>query len=370
MTTTGETLIIEAEANALGAVRLIVQGLPEGAEDGGHSFRLERLEPPVQFLAPDGWQDRPVDLAPVAVGTGRGELELVLAPALAALVPGGSLVRLTLVEHGLAGRLAWPVIEVSYSPPEAPAEAPADSAALVRVVPTRKANRKRRGWLPAVIISALLALLVVGATLLGLSFACPPFWPVCLITPDAPKPAAAPAPAKASLAQPAPTAPAVAPSPTQSPTPPDKTPVPTPGATPATTPAPAASGASEAAPVCDNAALVRRFGEAEQLFAAAVRCGEQKGWDSSLLALEQAADNGSAGAARTLAQLYDPIGFQPGRAFSRPDPLQAAKFYRAAADRGDAAVAAPREALRQWLEQQAAAGDNAAPLILKDFWPQ
>ena len=90
--------------------------------------------------------------------------------------------------------------------------------------------------------------------------------------------------------------------------------------------------------------------------------------DDGLLLLEAAADRGDPAAAAAIARLYDPVGFQPGGPIPRPDPRQAARYYRDAA-RGNQDVAAPRAALRQLLETQKSRGDFTAELILKDFWP-
>ena len=90
--------------------------------------------------------------------------------------------------------------------------------------------------------------------------------------------------------------------------------------------------------------------------------------DDGLLLLEAAADRADPAAAAALARLYDPVLFQPGGAIPRPDPRQAARYYRDAAQ-GGADVAAAREALRQSLQARGAAGDLAATLSLKDFWP-
>jgi len=90
--------------------------------------------------------------------------------------------------------------------------------------------------------------------------------------------------------------------------------------------------------------------------------------DDGLLLLEAAADRVDPGASAALAGLYDPVLFQPGGVIPRPDPRQAARYYRDAV-RGGADVAAAREALRQYLQTRVQAGDLGANLSLKDFWP-
>lgn len=90
--------------------------------------------------------------------------------------------------------------------------------------------------------------------------------------------------------------------------------------------------------------------------------------DDGLLLLEAAADRADPGAAAALARLYDPVLFQPGGAIPRPDPRQAARYYRDAA-RGGSDVASARSALERNLQERAQAGDLGAGLSLKDFWP-
>lgn len=90
--------------------------------------------------------------------------------------------------------------------------------------------------------------------------------------------------------------------------------------------------------------------------------------DDGLLLLEAAADRADPAAAAALARLYDPVLFQPGGAIPRPDPRQAARYYRDAA-RGGVDVAAARAALQRNLQSRAQAGDLGADLSLKDFWP-
>ena len=87
--------------------------------------------------------------------------------------------------------------------------------------------------------------------------------------------------------------------------------------------------------------------------------------DDGLLLLEAAADKGDGAATAAIARLYDPVLFQPGGAIPRPDPRQAARYYRDAA-RLSQDVTAPREALRQWLQAHSSMAND---LVLKDFWP-
>ena len=85
--------------------------------------------------------------------------------------------------------------------------------------------------------------------------------------------------------------------------------------------------------------------------------------DDGLLLLETAADRADPAALAAMARLYDPAQ-PPGPV--PPNARQAARFYRDAARAGQD-VAAPREALRQYLETRRA--DLQIDLILKDYWP-
>jgi hypothetical protein len=133
---------------------------------------------------------------------------------------------------------------------------------------------------------------------------------------------------------------------------------------------PPASIASAPTPLpCRPDAILATAETPERLYREAIRCGSDGGdWNASVVALEASMASGYAPAATRLGQVYDPVGFVPGRVFSRPDPLQAAKYYRMAADGGDQAVVAPREALRQWLLERSGRGDPIASIALKDHW--
>ena len=153
--------------------------------------------------------------------------------------------------------------------------------------------------------------------------------------PDAPPPVAAPAPAAAPIAQPAPAL-----------TPPAPTPQ-----------------------TLSVAEVIARAPSIAAISEEAARRRSQGRHDDALLLWEHAARTGHAPAMTSLARLYDPNGFTPGRPFRDPDPRQAARFYREAEAAGDAEAAAPRQRLREFLESRAAAGDAVAPLTLRDFWP-
>ena len=116
--------------------------------------------------------------------------------------------------------------------------------------------------------------------------------------------------------------------------------------------------------------IANRAGCGAEEYPAAARALQEAGkYDDALLLLEVASDKGIAPAMVALGRLYDPTGFVPGKPFSEPKPMQAAKLYQAAAKAGDASVAVPRAALKAYLQQKADGGDTLARLSLEDYWP-
>jgi hypothetical protein len=150
---------------------------------------------------------------------------------------------------------------------------------------------------------------------------------------------------------------------------PAPTPAPAPQAEPAPQPAPAPPAADAFNPARASVAdAVQRARSPTELaeFAEAMRqAGRHDDW---LLLEERAAEQGHVPSMRALARLFDPVGFTPGPLFQRPDPRQAARYWRDAHQAGDAEAAAPREALRAWLEERRTSGDVEARLVLEDFW--
>jgi TPR repeat protein len=62
-----------------------------------------------------------------------------------------------------------------------------------------------------------------------------------------------------------------------------------------------------------------------------------------------------------LAGLYDPVRFDKARSLlGRPDPLQALKWYRVAANQGDGEAQARLRSLESWVDAKARAGDAEA----------
>lgn len=74
-----------------------------------------------------------------------------------------------------------------------------------------------------------------------------------------------------------------------------------------------------------------------------------------------AARRGHAPAAFVLAGIYDPVRFDKERSLlGRPDPLQALKWYRVAANQGDGEAQARLRSLESWVDAKARAGDAEA----------
>ncbi len=81
-----------------------------------------------------------------------------------------------------------------------------------------------------------------------------------------------------------------------------------------------------------------------------------------------AARRGHAPAAFVLAGIYDPVRFDKDRSLlGRPDPVQALKWYRVAADQGDGEAQARLRSLESWVEARARAG-NAEAERLRLSW--
>ena len=114
--------------------------------------------------------------------------------------------------------------------------------------------------------------------------------------------------------------------------------------------------------------LVQSASDAAAIHTAALRRQAAGRHDDALVLFEEAGERGHAPALTAVARLYDPIGFVAGRPFRAPDPRAAARYYRDAVQKGDAAAQAPRAALKTWLEEQARAGNGTAETALKEFW--
>jgi hypothetical protein len=115
--------------------------------------------------------------------------------------------------------------------------------------------------------------------------------------------------------------------------------------------------------------LVQSASDPAAIHTAALRRQAAGRHDDALVLFEEAGERGYAPAITAVARLYDPIGFVAGRPFRAPDPRAAARYYRDAVQKGDAAAQAPRAALKTWLEEQARAGNGTAETALREFWP-
>jgi hypothetical protein len=166
-----------------------------------------------------------------------------------------------------------------------------------------------------------------------------------------------------------PAAPVPPPAPAPTPVPPPA-PAPIPAASPA--PAPVTAPPPTAARDCTQGSVAESVAcapDADTLNDVAQRRWHAGQPDQGLVLMQIAADRGSGAAALRLAQLYDPNGFHAGGPIARPNPREAAQYYRRAAQAHQDAATAPRQALRQRLQTDADNGDALAGLTLKDFWP-
>jgi TPR repeat protein len=147
-------------------------------------------------------------------------------------------------------------------------------------------------------------------------------------------------------------------------------PAPAPAPTPAPTPAPQPPAAAwpEGTDALTLQELVARSPNVQGIFSAALRRQAAGRHDDALVLLEEAAEKGHTPALTALARLYDPVGFEAGKPFRSPDPRAAARYYRDAVQKGDAAAEPRRAALKTWLEGEAARNPTAAD-ALKEFWP-
>jgi hypothetical protein len=160
------------------------------------------------------------------------------------------------------------------------------------------------------------------------------------------------------------TPPASAPAPLPTPVP--MAPVPAVPPAPVTTPPPTAARDCTQGSVAESVACAPG---ADALNDVAQRRWDAGQPDQGLVLMQMAADRGSGAAALRLAQLYDPNGFHAGGPIGRPNPREAAQYYRRAAQAHQDAATAPRQALRQRLQADVENGDVLADLTLKDFWP-
>lgn len=329
---------------SLGHARITLAGLRVPA-DGG--FRIMREGYAAANLGRRGWQVQEEKLTPVEIRQEGADTVLVIGPRLTRHLEPGPLVFL-LPAAGLETNLFWPddidvfdgelppdpvmprEPEVAPSPPPiaaAPPAPPPPPAPLQREDAVLKQAEPGKSRTPLLAAMGLLLLALIGGAA---------WWFTS-----------------------GPTAPQTAPIATPAPMP------------PAPPPAPVATERpwlerSDGMTLRD---LVQSAPDAAAIHAAALRRQAAGRHDDALVLFEEAGERGHAPALTAVAKLYDPIGFVAGRPFRAPDPRAAARYYRDAVQKGDAAAEAPRAVLKTWLEEQARAGNGTAETALREFWP-
>ncbi|MCA3280328.1 MAG: hypothetical protein ING10_13750 [Roseomonas sp.] len=326
---------------SLGHARITIAGLQVPA-DG--SFRIMREGYAAANLGRRGWQVQEEKLTPVEIRQEGTDTVLVIGPRLTRHLEPGPLVFL-LPATGLEISLFWPddidvfdgqlppepvmprepevapkppLIAVALPPP------PPQPAPLLREDVAAKPAAEGQSRTPLLAGIGLLLLAVIGGAA---------WWFTSV----------PPAPQTAPIATPAPPAPPPAPVTAERPW-------------------------LERSDGMNLRDLVQSASDAAAIHAAALRRQSAGRHDDALVLFEEAGERGHAPALTAVARLYDPIGFVVGRPFRAPDPRAAARYYRDAVQKGDAAAQAPRAALKTWLEEQARAGNGTAETALKEFW--
>jgi hypothetical protein len=326
---------------SLGHARITLAGV-QGPGDGG--FRIVREGYAAANLGRRGWQVQEEKLSPVEIRQEGADTVLVIGPRLTRHLEPGPLVFM-LPATGLEASLFWPDdIDVfdgdlpletvmpreaetaPKPPPVSAASAPQAPTPPPAEAPPQPVQAERTSRTPLLAGIGLLLLVALGGAA---------WWFT-----------AAPQPAEPST--PAPTA-----APTPPPTPP---------------PAVAERPWLERSDGMNLRDLVQSASDAAAIHAAALRRQAAGRHDDALVLFEEAGERGHAPALTAVARLYDPIDFVAGRPFRAPDPRAAARYYRDAVQKGDAAAQAPRAALKTWLEEQARAGNGTAETALKEFW--
>lgn len=328
---------------SLGHARITIAGLQAPANGG---FRILREGYAAANLGRRGWQVQEEKLAPVEIRQDGADTVLVIGPRLTRHLEPGPLVFL-LPATGLEASLFWPddidvfdgdlppepvmprEPEVAPAPtpvaPAPPAPVPAPAPPAPREEGAESATQAGASRTPLFAGIGLLLLIAVGGAV---------WW------------FADSAPTPAPIATPAPPAP------------------------PAPSPAPVTAERPwlERSDGMNLRDLVQSAPDVAAIHAAALRRQAAGRHDDALVLFEEAGERGHAPALTAVARLYDPIGFVAGRPFRAPDPRAAARYYRDAVQKGDAAAEAPRAALKTWLEEQARAGNGTAETALKEFW--
>ncbi len=327
---------------SLGHARITLVGLQAPA-DGG--FRIVREGYAAANLGRRGWQVQEEKLNPVEIRQEGADTVMVIGPRLTRHLEPGPLVFL-LPATGLEASLFWPddidlfdgdlppetemprEAEVAPKPPPVASVPPAPAPSLAPpprediALPSRQESTSRTPLFAGI---GLLLLVAIGGTAWWFS-ASPP-------TPS-----------------------------------PGPTPIATPTPPPTPPPAVAERPWLERSDGMNLRDLVQSASDAAAIHAAALRRQSAGRHDDALVLFEEAGERGHAPALTAVARLYDPIGFVAGRPFRAPDPRAAARYYRDAVQKGDAAAQVQRAALKTWLEEQARAGNGTAETALKEFW--
>ena len=322
---------------SLGHARITLAGV-QAPSDG--AFRIVREGYAAANLGRRGWQVQEEKLSPVEIRQEGADTVLVIGPRLTRHLEPGPLTFL-LPATGLEASLFWPddidVFDGDLPPetvmprePETAPKPPPVTAAPAPQAPTpppaeaprQPVQAERTSRTPLLAGIGLLLLVAVGGAAWWFTAAPPP---------------------------------------TQPSTPP-------PIATPTPPPAVAERPWLERSDGMNLRDLVQSASDAAAIHAAALRRQAAGRHDDALVLFEEAGERGHAPALTAVARLYDPIGFVAGRPFRAPDPRAAARYYRDAVQKGDAAAQAPRAALKTWLEEQARAGNGTAETALKEFW--
>jgi len=330
---------------SLGHARITIAGLQAPA-DGG--FRILREGYAAANLGRRGWQVQEEKLAAVEIRQEGRDTILVIGPRLTRHLEPGPLVFL-LPATGLEASLFWPddidVFDGDLPPesvmpqepeeapapppvasaPPAPAPAPAPPPPPPREEVAVSEGQEGASRTPLFAGIGLLLLIAVGGAV---------WW--FTDSAQAPAPIATPAPP----------------------------------ASPAPSPVPVTAERPwlERSNAMNLRDLVQSAPDVAAIHAAALRRQAAGRHDDALVLFEEAGERGHAPALTAVARLYDPIGFVAGRPFRAPDPRAAARYYRDAVQRGDAAAEAPRAALKSWLDEQARAGNGTAETALREFW--
>ena len=327
---------------SLGHARITLEGVQAPSDAG---FRIIREGYAAANLGRRGWQVQEEKLTPVEIRHEGRDTILVIGPRLTRHLEPGPLVFL-LPAIGLEASLFWPddidvfdgelppetvlprepevapkpppVTPVPPAPPPSPTPPPREDIGV-------KATQEGKSRMPLFAGIGLLLLVAVGGASWWLTGSSPAPTPAPIATP-APAPAPPPAPVTAERPW------------------------------------------LERSDAMNLRDLVQSASDAAAIHAAALRRQAAGRHDDALVLFEEAGERGHAPALTAVARLYDPIGFVANRPFRAPDPRAAARYYRDAVQKGDAAAQAPRAALKTWLEELARAGNGTAETALKEFW--